>query len=190
MHTSSAALRRASAASGRLVALNAGISGNRLLRQSLAVGKGPSGVSRFERDVLERAGTEAVFVELGINDIIREPHETGPDRITAGLKALTRQAHARGLRVVGSTLTPFGGNPRHTDELEAVRDRVNDAIRSGDVFDRTVDFDRLLRDPYAPDRLRPEYDSGDGLHPSDAGYRAMGRFVKLGDLIGKEPAQL
>lgn len=170
--------------------LNAGISGNRLLRQSLAVGKGPSGVSRFGRDVLERAGTEAVFVELGINDIIREPHETDADRITAGLKALTRQAHARGLRVVGSTLTPFGGNPRHTDELEAVRDRVNDAIRSGDVFDRTVDFDRLLRDPYAPDRLRPEYDSGDGLHPSDAGYRAMGRFVKLGDLIGKEPAQL
>ncbi|MFB8351663.1 SGNH/GDSL hydrolase family protein [Streptomyces niveus] len=170
--------------------VNAGISGNRLLRQSLAVGKGPSGVSRFERDVLERAGTEAAFVELGINDIIREPHETDPDRITAGLKALTRQAHARGLRVVGSTLMPFGGNPRHTDELEAVRDRVNDAIRSGDVFDRTVDFDRLLRDPYAPDRLRPEYDSGDGLHPSDAGYRAMGRFVKLGDLVGKEPAQL
>lgn len=170
--------------------LNAGISGNRLLRQSLAIGKGPSGVSRFGRDVLGQAGTEAVFVELGINDIIRRPHETDPDRIVAGLKALTRQAHTRGLRVVGSTLTPFGGNPRHTDELEAVRDRVNDAIRSGDVFDRTVDFDRLLRDPYAPDRLRPDYDSGDGLHPSDAGYRAMGRSVELAALVGKKPAQL
>ncbi|WP_405799022.1 SGNH/GDSL hydrolase family protein [Streptomyces sp. NBC_01506] len=170
--------------------LNAGISGNRLLRQSLAVGKGPSGVSRFGRDVLGQAGPEVVFVELGINDIIRRPNETDPDRITAGLKALTRQAHARGLRVVGSTLTPFGSNSRHTDELEAVRDRVNDAIRSGDVFDRTVDFDRLLRDPYAPDRLRPHYDSGDGLHPSDAGYEAMGRFVELEDLVGEKPAQL
>ncbi|WP_405677954.1 SGNH/GDSL hydrolase family protein [Streptomyces sp. NBC_01511] len=170
--------------------LNAGISGNRVLRHSLAAGKGPSGVSRFGRDVLGQAGTEVVFVELGINDIIRRPNETDPDRITAGLKALTRQAHARGLRVVGSTLTPFGGNSRHTDQLEAVRAGVNDAIRSGDVFDRTVDFDRLLRDPYAPDRLRPDYDSGDGLHPSDAGYAAMGRFVDLGDLIGEEPARL
>lgn len=170
--------------------LNAGISGNRVLRQSLAVGKGPSGVSRFGRDVLGQAGTEAVFVELGINDIIRQPQETDPDLIVAGLKDLTRQAHARGLRVVGSTLMPFGGNPRHTERLEAVRGRVNDAIRSGEVFDRTVDFDRLLRDPYAPDRLRPDYDSGDGLHPSDAGYAAMGRFVDLKDLVGTEPARL
>lgn len=170
--------------------LNAGISGNRVLRQSLAVGKGPSGVSRFGRDVLGQSGAEAVFVELGVNDIIRHPQETDPDAIIAGLKDLTRQAHARGLRVVGSTLMPFGGNSRHTDRREAVRDRVNDAIRSGDVFDRTVDFDRLLRDPYAPDRLRPEYDSGDGLHPSDAGYAAMGRFVDLGDLVGTEPARL
>ncbi|MET4925923.1 SGNH/GDSL hydrolase family protein [Streptomyces sp. PSRA5] len=170
--------------------LNVGISGNRVLRQSLAIGKGPSGVSRFGRDVLGQSGAEAVFVELGINDIIRRPHETDADLIVAGLKDLTRQAHARGLRVVGSTLTPFGGNSRHTDRLEAVRDRVNDVIRSGDVFDRTVDFDRLLRDPYAPDRLRPEYDSGDGLHPSDAGYAAMGRFVDLGDLVGTEPARL
>ncbi|WP_329145079.1 SGNH/GDSL hydrolase family protein [Streptomyces niveus] len=170
--------------------LNAGISGNRVLRQSLAAGKGPSGLSRFGRDVLGQAGAKAVFVELGINDIIRRPQETDPDLIVAGLKDLTRQAHARGLRVVGSTLMPFGGNPRHTEELEAVRDRVNDAIRSGDVFDRTVDFDRLLRDPYAPDRLRPHYDSGDGLHPSDAGYAAMGRFVDLGDLVGTEPARL
>ncbi|GGJ87957.1 SGNH hydrolase [Streptomyces camponoticapitis] len=170
--------------------LNAGISGNRLLRPSLGAGKGPSALSRFGRDVLGQAGAEVVFVELGINDIIRRPNETDPDRITAGLKTLTRQAHGWGLRVVGSTLTPFGGNPRHTDRLEAVRDRVNEAIRSGDVFDRTVDFDRLLRDPYAPDRLRPDYDSGDGLHPSDHGYAAMGRFVDIEDLVGREPARL
>ncbi|MET9554969.1 SGNH/GDSL hydrolase family protein [Streptomyces sp. NPDC006645] len=170
--------------------LNAGISGNRVLRQSLAVGKGPSAVSRFGRDVLGQSGTEVVFVELGINDIIRRPQETDPDLVVAGLRNLTRQAHARGLRVVGSTLMPFGGNPRHTEQLEAVRDRVNDTIRSGAVFDRTVDFDRLLRDPYAPDRLRPDYDSGDGLHPSDAGYVAMGRFVDLEDLVGTEPARL
>ncbi|WP_330175639.1 SGNH/GDSL hydrolase family protein [Streptomyces sp. NBC_01498] len=170
--------------------LNAGISGNRVLRRNLAAGKGPSGVDRFGRDVLGQSGAEVVFVALGINDIIGRPHETDPERIVAGLRSLTRQGRARGLRVVGSTLMPFGGSPRHSDAGEAVRDRVNEAIRAGRVFDRTVDFDRLLRDPYAPDRLRPDYDSGDGLHPSDAAYRAMGRFVDLGDLVGREPARL
>ncbi|MDJ0461108.1 SGNH/GDSL hydrolase family protein [Streptomyces sp. H27-C3] len=155
---------------GRYSVLNQGISGNRLLMD----GTGPSALSRFDRDVLSRSGAKAVVIVLGINDILRPPHEADPARITAGLEQLARQARARGLRVVGSTLMPFEGTRVHTPQLEAVRDAVNDRIRAGGIFDAVVDFDRALRDPYAPDRLLPAYDSGDHLHPSDAGYRRMG----------------
>ncbi|MET9801383.1 SGNH/GDSL hydrolase family protein [Streptomyces sp. NPDC006368] len=155
--------------------LNQGIGGNRVLRH----GKGPSGLSRLERDALGRSGVRAVVIGLGINDILRAPHETDARRITDGLTALTRRAHARGLRVAGATLMPFGGR---RPELEAVRQEVNAIIRAGGVFDEVVDFDRALRDPYAPDRLLPAYDSGDGLHPNDAGYRRMARSLDLTDL--------
>ncbi|MEV7424095.1 SGNH/GDSL hydrolase family protein [Streptomyces sp. NPDC091212] len=160
--------------------LNEGIGGNRVLLGSLELGRGASGVSRFQRDVLDRAGAKTVVIDLGINDILRG--ETDPARITAGLRDLTRQAHARGLRVVGSTLTPFGGYHAYNPVTESVRERVNAEIRAGRVFDDVVDFDRAVRDPYAPDRLRPAYDSGDHLHPNDAGYLAMGRHLDLRSL--------
>ncbi|MEU9013060.1 SGNH/GDSL hydrolase family protein [Streptomyces sp. NPDC048479] len=152
--------------------LNQGISGNRLLTD----GRGPSTLARFDRDVLARAGVRTVIVAIGINDLLRGP-DTSADRLTAGYAELTRQAHARGLRVVGATLMPCAGHRHCTRALEAVRDKVNAAIRTGRIFDSVVDFDRALRDPYAPDRLRPAYDSGDHLHPSDAGYARMGRAV-------------
>ncbi|RDG36535.1 SGNH/GDSL hydrolase family protein [Streptomyces corynorhini] len=170
--------------------LNAGIGGNRVLLGSPEMGRGASGVSRFPRDVLDQTDVRAVVVDLGINDILRG--ETDPARITAGLRNLTRQAHARGLRVVGSTLTPFGGYPTYTPVTESVRERVNAEIRAGRVFDDVVDFDRAIRDPYAPHRLRPAYDSGDHLHPNDAGYRAMGRHLgpRSLSLEEKAPARL
>ena len=169
--------------------LNEGIGGNRVLGDSVPVRSGAAGVFRFQRDVLDRAGVKVVVIDLGINDILRG-RETDPTRITNGLRELTRQAHARGLRVVGSTLTPFGAHRGYNTVTESVRDRVNEEIRSGRVFDEVVDFDRVLRDPYAPDRIRPAYDSGDGLHPSDAGYRAMGRHLNLQALVGKAQADL
>ncbi|MFF1416830.1 SGNH/GDSL hydrolase family protein [Streptomyces sp. NPDC058280] len=169
--------------------LNEGISGNRVLWDAAGHGNGASGVARFRRDVLGRAGVKTVVIDLGINDILRSG-ETDPARITAGLTELTRQAQARGVRVIGSTLTPFGAHRGYNAVTESVRDQVNEEIRSGRVFDDVVDFDRALRDPYAPDRLRPVYDSGDGLHPSDAGYRAMGRYLDLQALDDKAPAQL
>ncbi|MFI5754485.1 SGNH/GDSL hydrolase family protein [Streptomyces sp. NPDC051569] len=169
--------------------VNEGISGNRVLGDRLRQGSGAKGVSRFRRDVLDRAGVKVVVIDLGINDIIGAG-ERDPARITAGLRNLTRQAHARGLRVVGSTLSPSGGHPRHNAANESVRTAVNAEIRSGRVYDEVIDFDRVLRDPYAPDRLRPAYDCGDHLHPSDAGYRAMGRAIDLQVLEGRAPAQL
>lgn len=169
--------------------LNEGIGGNRVLGDGVARGKGASGLDRFRRDVLDRAGARIVVVDLGINDILGGG-ERNPARITAGLRNLTRQAHARGLRVIGSTLTPFGGYSGHSAAGEAVRERVNAEIRAGHVFDDVVDFDRALRDPYAPGRLLPAYDSGDHLHPSDEGYRVMARSLDLKTLDGRSRAQL
>ncbi|CAM5236929.1 SGNH/GDSL hydrolase family protein [Streptomyces hirsutus] len=85
---------------------------------------------------------------------------------------------------------PFGGHRGHTDAREAVRQRINAEIRAGRVFDAVVDFDRALRDPYDPRRLRPLYDSGDHLHPSDRGYTRMAEIFDLNDLKGGAPAQL
>ncbi|MFJ7997305.1 GDSL-type esterase/lipase family protein [Streptomyces sp. NPDC096310] len=169
--------------------LNEGIGGNTVLQDSVRDRKGASGISRFRRDVLDRAGVRTVVIDLGVNDILRG-QERDPARITAGLRELTRQAHARGLRVIGSTLTPFGAHRGYNADTESVRERVNAEIRAGRVFDDVVDFDRVVRDPYAPHRIRPLYDAGDGLHPSDAGYRAMGRALSLDLLENKAPAAL
>ncbi|MFI0979651.1 SGNH/GDSL hydrolase family protein [Streptomyces sp. NPDC021093] len=160
--------------------LNQGISGNRLLSD----GRGPSGLSRFAADAADRPGVRVVVVLLGINDIIAPPHEMDPGRIVSGLRELVRQGHARQQRVVGGTLLPFGGHSSWTPEREAVRDAVNEEIRAGRVFDGVVDFDRAVRDPFAPTRMLAVYDSGDHLHPGDEGYRRMGQWMDLRVLRG------
>ncbi|NEE42641.1 SGNH/GDSL hydrolase family protein, partial [Streptomyces sp. SID7982] len=98
------------------------------------------------------------------------------------LRALTDRAHARGLRVVGATLTPFEGFATWTPQRDAVRRAVNEQIRSGTVYDAYVDFDAAVRDPAAPNRLLASYDSGDHLHLNDDGYRALGDRVDLKSL--------
>ncbi|MET7714611.1 SGNH/GDSL hydrolase family protein [Streptomyces sp. NPDC005407] len=153
--------------------LNQGISGNRLL----AEGRGPSTLARFDRDVLARSGTRTVIVAIGINDLLHSPRTPTADTITAGFAELAHRAHERGLRVIGATLLPCGGHRRCTPAVESVCDQVNAIVRAGGIFDAVVDFDRALRDPYAPNRLRPRYDSGDHLHPSDAGYARMAKAV-------------
>ncbi|CAM5708650.1 SGNH/GDSL hydrolase family protein OS=Streptomyces alboniger OX=132473 GN=CP975_12965 PE=4 SV=1 [Streptomyces alboniger] len=171
--------------------VNQGISGNRVLSDGNGrPAANPSGLSRFDRDVLDRTGVKAVVIALGVNDILRNPHQNDPDRIIEGLRELTRQAHTRGLRVVGATLMPFGGHRGYEPGLEAVRQSVNEQIRSGKVFDDFVDFDRALRDPYDPRSLRERYDSGDHLHPSDAGYRKMAQTFNLSHLKGSAAAEL
>ncbi|MGW1762955.1 SGNH/GDSL hydrolase family protein [Streptomyces sp. NPDC002073] len=155
----------------RLGVLNAGIAGNRLLRD----GTGPRALDRFDRDVLSRTGVRVVVVQLGTNDILKSPRETDPDRIAEALRELRKRAHARGVRMVGTTLPPFRGHKAYAASRESVRRSVNARIREGGVFDEVVDFDRVLRDPDSPSRLKPEFDSGDHLHPNDDGYAAMGR---------------
>lgn len=168
-------------AAGRKVGvLNAGIGGNRILNDSTCYGE--RAPLRFRRDALDQPGARTVVVLEGINDIgfsqvtlpctAPNPAVTAEELI-AGHRELIRAAHARDLRIVGATLTPFKGAGYYTEPGEAVRDAVNDWIRTSGEYDAVADFDRALADPADPDRLRPEYDAGDGIHPSDTGFHAM-----------------
>ncbi|GGW77804.1 SGNH/GDSL hydrolase family protein [Streptomyces lomondensis] len=175
----------------RYSVVNQGISGNRILTDGLGrPADNPSGLNRFSRDVLERTNVKVVVIDLGVNDILRNPRLADPDAILDGLRTMVGQAHARGLKVVGATLMPFYGHRGYTDAREAVRQSINAEIRAGRVFDAVVDFDRALRDPYDPRRLRPVYDSGDHLHPSDKGYTRMAEAFDLESLKGSAPAEL
>ncbi|AZQ35033.1 SGNH/GDSL hydrolase family protein [Streptomyces cyaneochromogenes] len=175
----------------RYSVVNQGISGN----QILASGSGrpadnQAGVGRFHRDVLSRTNVKVVVIDLGVNDILRNPNLADPDRILDGLRTLVRQAHARGLKVIGATLMPFQGHRGYTDARENVRQQINSEIRAGRVFDAVADFDEAVRDPYNPRKFRPDYDSGDHLHPSDKGYEQMANSFDLDDLKGAAPAEL
>lgn len=165
--------------------LNQGISGNRLLRDGAPdrAFNGMSGLRRLHSDVLPQPGARTLVLQLGINDLIRAPQVADPRELLAGMRQLVTEAREGGLRVVGATLGPMSGHRAYTPDLEAVRQEVNAQIRAGGVFDAVIDFDVALHDPSQPDRLRPAYDSGDHLHPSDAGYRAMAYAVDLATLV-------
>ncbi|MFF4014932.1 SGNH/GDSL hydrolase family protein [Streptomyces sp. NPDC001843] len=167
----------------RLGVLNAGIAGNRVLLD----GTGPSALSRLDADVLSRSGVRAVIVMEGINDIKGNPNQTDPAAFAAAYRQIVARAHARGIRVVGGTVTPYGGNGGWTAAREAIRQSVNDLVRHGGIFDAVADFDATVRDPDAPDRILPAYDSGDHLHFDDAGLQAMADVIDLHSLIGKGP---
>ncbi|MGC5567206.1 SGNH/GDSL hydrolase family protein [Streptomyces sp. FR-108] len=171
---------RALPAGRRQGVLNAGVAGNRLLLE----GRGPSASARFDADVLSRTGVRTLIVMEGVNDIKGTPNQTDPAALGAAYRELVRRAHARGIRVVGATITPFGGHGGHAAARERVRRAVNRLIRGGGVFDAVADFDAVVRDPSRPDRLRAAYDPGDHLHFNDAGMRALADSVDLTDLAG------
>lgn len=164
----------------RMGVLNAGISGNRLLLDGTSAG--PNALARLNRDVLTQSGVRTVIVFEGINDIQQTPHETDPQKIIAALKQIAARAHDRGLRVVGATITPFKGWYSYTEELEVVRQAVNAFIRTSADFDAVVDFDAVIRDPADPQRIKPDYDQGDHLHPGDKGFEAMAKAVDTATL--------
>jgi len=166
--------------------VNAGISGNRLLSDSPCYGERL--VSRFDADALTQPSVKVVLVLIGINDInfAATPAHGGLDcdlphtridaaQLIAGYRTLVAAAHARGLRILGATLTPASLPPAR----EATREAVNQWIRHSASFDGVLDFDAVLRDPADPNRLLPRFDSDDHIHPSDAGYAAMAQSVPL-----------
>jgi lysophospholipase L1-like esterase len=170
-----------SSAGSSWVVINSGISGNRLLHE----GSGPSALDRFERDALDIPGVSAIIVLEGINDIgwaFDANGDTGPvsaaDLIGA-YKQLIARAHARGLKILGGTILPYEDAGYYHPEGEAVRAAVNDWIRASGAFDGVIDFEQAVRDPQHPTRYRGADQSGDNLHPNDAGYRAMSEAVDL-----------
>jgi len=165
----------------RIGVVNRGISGNRLLSNSPNTLAGRSAQERFDRDVLATAGVRHLVVLIGINDIGNSSAAspvTAEDLIAA-YRQLIHRAHAKGISVIGATLTPFEGAAYYSPEKEVVRQAVNNWIRNNDEFDGVIDFDRVTRDPARPTRFLPAYDSGDHLHPNDLGYQAMGNAVPL-----------
>jgi lysophospholipase L1-like esterase len=161
--------------------LNVGIGGNRVLNETT----GPSAISRICRDMLAQSGARYVIVLESINDIGRLAHLTVPwDNVTAeqlewGLKQIADTAHEHGIKAIGATLTPYGGANYWSEKGEQVREAVNNWIRTSGTFDGVVDFDKITQDPANPTWFNPPYDSGDHLHPKDAGYQAMGSGIDL-----------
>ncbi|AHF79313.1 Lipolytic enzyme, G-D-S-L domain-containing protein (plasmid) [Sodalis praecaptivus] len=173
--------------------VNAGISGARLLSD----GMGVNALARLERDVLTQPGVQSVIVLLGINDIAwpgtafaESARRPTLDAMAAGYRQVVAQAHARGVRVIGATLTPFENALPNTPldnyyqpDKNILRQRVNDWIRHSGAFDAVIDFDATLRDPAHPTRIATRYDSGDHLHPGDKGNRALADAVDLEALL-------
>jgi len=136
----------------------------------------PGALSRLDRDVLSFAGVSNVILLEGINDI-RRADDSGSagtaEDLVAGYRQIIGRLHARGIKVIGATLTPYEGTARQTPRGLASVARVNELIRDGDLFDGVIDFYPALEDPARPGRMRPELSSGDWLHPAERGYAAM-----------------
>jgi lysophospholipase L1-like esterase len=162
---------------GGTAVLNAGISGNRVLGD----GAGYSALARFDKDVLMQTGVTHVIVLEGINDIGIARANASPSAadLIAGHRQLIARAHARGLKIYGATLTPYDGAAYYSPEGEAKRQALNNWIRTSGEYDGVIDFDKIARDPAAPSKFATSVDSGDHLHPGDAGYKAMGDAVNL-----------
>ncbi|MFF4837515.1 SGNH/GDSL hydrolase family protein [Streptomyces sp. NPDC001315] len=167
----------------KLSVVDAGIGGNRVLTDVPNLWQGISALKRFRHDALGQPGVKDVILFEGINDI---GNNAGPDGgpLTAqdlinGYRTLIEEAHAARVRVIGATLMPDKGNGYYTPAAEAIRQNVNDWIRTSDAFDGVIDFDRAMRDPADPSALNPAYDSGDHVHPNDAGMEAMSEAIDL-----------
>lgn len=177
---------QASPATRSLSVLNQGIGGNHLLTDGL----GPNVLARFDRDVLAQTGVRYLIVFEGVNDLggLTREHEVTPAehallvrRILAAYQQVVLRAHAHGITVIGATITPYTGSDYYHPGTasEADRQAINQWIRAAGHFDAVIDFDKTVRDPHQPSRMLPAFDSGDHLHPSPAGYRAMAEAIPL-----------
>ncbi len=179
--------RRLRAARIPLSVVNAGISGNRVLRDPSQGGQrdtnGPAAIHRLGVDVLRQSGVTTVILLEGGNDLGQDP-AAGSQEIIDGYRQLITRLHAAHLRVLQVTLTPMGGAGRRygTAETNAKRQAINTWIRTKSPADGVIDFDKAVRDPADPSRINPKYDGGDHLHYNLAGYKRLGDTVRLSQL--------
>jgi lysophospholipase L1-like esterase len=169
-------------ATATVAVVNQGVGGNRILRDVTGV----NALGRFDEDVLSQPGVAWVILLEGINDIGRG---TGPaadpadsvvaEDLIAAIRQFVEQSHLHGIRVMGGTMTPYSGANYYSEKGEAIRETVNQWILQKGSFDAVVDFNAAVRDPEHPLQFRPDFDSGDHLHPNDAGYRAMADAVDI-----------
>lgn len=175
-----------------LAVIDSGIGGNRVLHDPATPANmrfGVNALARFDRDVLAQPGAKYVIILEGINDIGHPGSQSAPpsesvtaEDVIAGLTQLAERSHEMGLKVIGATLTPFAGCPfpgYYTAEKDAIRAAVNQWVRTTNVYDGFVDFDKATRDAAHPDQMLAAYDGGDHLHPGDAGYKAMAEAINL-----------
>jgi lysophospholipase L1-like esterase len=178
----------------KLAVVNEGLAGNRLLGDGPLASLGISALARFDRDALSTPGGTHIVLLEGINDLgfpgaklgellLADPAEvrTAEDLIGA-YRQLIARAHTRGMKLIGSTMTPCEGVDipgYYSEAKEATRQSVNKWIRTSGAFDGVIDFDAVLRDPDHPSRFLPRFASEDHLHPDDAGYQAMADTIDL-----------
>lgn len=177
------------AANSNVAVVDAGIGGNRILHDAISpVVFGVNALARFDRDALSEPGARYIIVLEGINDLGHAgtsaplSEAVSADDLIAGLKQMIERAHEHQIKIIGATLTPFEGTVfkgYYTPEKEKQRERLNDWIRSSGAFDGVIDFEKAVADPANPMHMLPKYDSGDHLHPNDAGYKAMGESIDL-----------
>ena len=180
--------------SSKLAVVNEGIAGNRLLANGPIATLGISALARFDRDALSLPGVTHIVLLEGINDLGFPGAKLGKlsladatdvlstEDLIGGYRQLAARAHARGIKLIGATLTPCEGvdiSGYYSDAKEATRLAVNKWIRSSGVFDGVIDFDAVLRDPDHPRRLLRRFASEDRLHPNDTGYQAMADSIDL-----------
>ena len=165
--------------SAHIGVVNAGISGNRVL------GDNGGALARMLRDVIAVPGVRWMTLLEGINDITGATRPGAPqgafsaDTLIAAYRQIIDTAHLYGVKIAGCTITPYAGSSAYSDAGEAIRQAVNQWIRTSGAFDAVIDFDAATRDPKTPGRFRPEADSPDQLHPGDAGYSLMGDAIDL-----------
>ena len=171
---------QANPTTANIAVVNQGISGNRVL----ADGAGVSALARFDRDVLGTSGVKWLMIMEGINDIGIAARQPGPaalvaDDLVGAIGQLIERAHTHGIKVIGCTLTPYGGAGYASDNGEAVRTALNTWIRTSGAFDAVVDFDKATQDAENPKTFRAGFNNTDHLHPNDAGYKAMAESIDL-----------